>query len=154
MIVSLPAPHPLGWSLARPGDGAAIAELRAAVLRDALEQLDRYDDLRVREYFLSAFMPEHTRVLRTPDGIVGSIALRPAPDGTWIEHFYLHHDLQGSGLGTAVLLAITSTADAAATTLRLNVLQRSQARRLYERHGFAFDREDSTDVYLVRSPRG
>ena len=83
---------------------------------------------------------------------MGSIALRPAPDGTWIEHFYLHHELQGHGLGTSVLKAITEAADAAATTLHLNVLQQSDARRLYERHGFTLDHEDPVDVYLQRPP--
>jgi len=153
VIVHLPAPHPLAWSIASSDDGPAIAELRADVLRAALQRLGRYDDGRVRERFLSAFVPHHTRVLRAREGVVGAIALRPAPEGTWIEHFYLDEGLQGHGLGSAVLQAITSTADATATTLRLNVLQRSDARRLYERHGFTLDHEDSVDVYLHRPPR-
>jgi GNAT superfamily N-acetyltransferase len=32
-----------------------------------------------------------------------SFAVRPEPDGQWIEHFYLAPEYQGHGLGSAVL---------------------------------------------------
>jgi GNAT superfamily N-acetyltransferase len=121
-------------------------------MRESLERLGRYDDRRVRERFLSAFAPEHTYALEADRSVVGSIALRPAPEGTWIEHFYLHPSLQGNGIGSGVLRAITSAADGSAMTLWLDVLQRSEARRLYERHGFELDHEDPVDVYLRRLP--
>lgn len=83
--------------------------------------------MRVRARFLSGFAPEGTQVLRVPDGLVRSLALRPAPDGVWVEHFYLNAALQGCGVGTGVLSAVTGAADATGTTLRLDVLQRSAA---------------------------
>ncbi|WP_432542602.1 GNAT family N-acetyltransferase [Kineococcus sp. SYSU DK002] len=153
MDVTLPAPAPFAWSPARPVDGPRIAELRATVLRPSLERLGRYDEVRVRQWFLSAFAPRTTRVLTGPDGLAGSLTLRPAPDGVWIEHFYLDEAVRGRGLGTGVLRAVTAAADATGTTLRLDVLRGSDARRLYERHGFGLDREDPVDVYLHRPPR-
>lgn len=39
-----------------------------------------------------------------------------------------------------------------AVPFRLNVLQGSPARRLYERHGFVFEHEDPIDVWMVRHP--
>lgn len=48
--------------------------------------------------------------------------------------------------------ALTSAADADAMTLRLNVLQFSDVRRMHEHHGFTLDREDQIDVYLQRPP--
>ena len=39
------------------------------------------------------------------------------------------------------------------TRVRVDVLQGSPARRLYERHGFTFESEDSIDVFMVREPR-
>lgn len=153
MIVTLPPSPSCTWCPARLEDGPVIADLRAVVLRPSLERLARYDDVRVRERFLSGFAPERTQVLRGPSGLVGSLALRPAPDGVWVEHFYLHAALQGRGVGTAVLNAVTGAADATGTTLRLDVLQRSDARRLYERYGFVLEREDAVDVFLVRAPR-
>lgn len=152
MNIRLPAPAALTWRSARVDDGPAIAELRALVLRDSLQRLDRYDGARVRERFLSSFVPDHTRVLQRSPDVVGSIALRPASDGTWVEHFYLHPRLQDQGLGSLLITALTRVADADTMTLRLNVLQLSDARRLYERHGFTLDREDQIDVYLQRWP--
>jgi hypothetical protein len=35
-------------------------------------------------------------------------------------------------------------------TMRLNVLQGSAARRLYERHGFVVETQDPIDVFMVR----
>ena len=150
--VPLPAPGSLKWRSAELGDGPAIAEIRALALRASLERLGRYDEVRVRERFLTAFEPGHTLVLLRSAELVGSIAVRPSADGTWIEHFYLHPAHQGRGLGSLVMSALTSAADIEAITLRLNVLQRSDARRLYERHGFLLDHEDQLDVYLRRPP--
>lgn len=153
LTVLLPAPAALTWRSAEVDDGPAIAEIRALVLRASLERLGRYDDVRVRERFLTAYEPDHTLVLQGSTGPVGSIAVRPSADGTWIEHFYLHPSQQGRGLGSLVMHALTHAADAEAMTLRLNVLQRSDARRLYERHDFVLDHEDQIDVYLQRLPK-
>lgn len=43
-------------------------------------------------------------------------------------------------------------ADADGLVVRLNVLQGSAARRLYERHGFTVETEDPVDVFMVRRP--
>lgn len=64
------------WEPARPDDGPAIAELRADVLRESLERVGRFDPTRARAYFLNAFAPEFTRVLRGPGGVLG-VAPRP-----------------------------------------------------------------------------
>ena len=151
--VDLPSPAGLAWRRARADEGGAIAELRADVLRVALERLGRFDDVLVRRYFLAAFVPGNTQVLEGPQGIVGSVALRASSGATWIEHFYLHSSLQGHGHGTAILRAVTDAADASATTLRLSVLRASDARRLYERQGFRLERHDDVDDYLRRAPR-
>lgn len=90
MNIRLPAPAALTWRSSRVDDGPAIAELRALVLRESLQRLGRYDEVRVRERFLAAFVPDITRVLQRSTDVVGSLALRGTFDGTWIEHFYLH----------------------------------------------------------------
>lgn len=142
------------WSL-RPStdaDAAWIAELRAVVLRDDLQRLGRYDALRVRRRFIDAFLPAQTRVI-VADGIdVGSISMRPDADGVWLEHFYLRPELQGHGIGSAILAAVME--ESAGHRVRLNVLAGSPARRLYERHGFDVDTEDDVDVFMSRSMPG
>lgn len=140
----------MSWML-RPSttaDAAWIAELRADVMRPDLERLERYDPVRVRQRFLDAFDPALTRIIVVDGADAGSIAVRPASDGMWIEHFYLDAAVQGRGIGSAVLAEILA---ATPGPLRLNVLQGSPARRFYERYGFVLDTQDEIDVYLVRA---
>ena len=125
-------------------DAHWIAELRALALRTDLERLGRFDPVRVRQRFLAAFEPALTQVV-----LVSSIAVRPDADSRWIEHFYLAPDLQGRGVGSRVLRRLL-TDHGIRRTFRLNVLQGSRARALYERNGFVVESEDPIDVFMVR----
>lgn len=131
-----------------------MAELRAVVMRPDLERLGRFDPVRVRQRFLDAFEPQLTRVIVVEGVDVGTIAVRPATGAVWIEHFYLAPEWQGRGVGGAVLGATLAEArgDASRAPYRLNVLQGSAARRLYERHGFVVESEDEVDVFMKRLP--
>ncbi|MET3511228.1 GNAT family N-acetyltransferase [Plantibacter flavus] len=142
---------PAAWTL-RPAtidDSTWMVELRAVVMRPDLERLGRYDETRVRQRFLSGYRPEHTSVIEVEGITAGLVALRPEPDERWLEHFYLAPEHQGAGLGTAVLARLLAD-DGDPRPFRLNVLQGSPARRLYERHGFTLEREDEVDVWMVR----
>lgn len=130
-------------------DATWMAELRAVVMRPDLERLERYDPARVRQRFLDAFLPAHTRVIQVGGVDVGLVAVRTGDDGVWIEHFYLDPAHHGRGIGRWALAQILRT-DTAGRPFRLNVLQGSRARRLYERHGFALVSEDPIDVYLMK----
>lgn len=133
-------------------DVEAVAELRAVVLRADLERLGRYDEQRVRQRLRDGFDPAHTWVIEAGGAFVGCVALRPAEDAHWLEHFYLTPHLQGSGIGSGVLRGLLEKCDRDGVLVRLNVLQGSPARRLYERHGFTLESEDPVDVFMVRKP--
>ncbi|MEV4640356.1 GNAT family N-acetyltransferase [Actinoplanes sp. NPDC049548] len=137
---------------AEPADVDVIAELRATVLRADLERLGRFDEHRVRQRLRDSFSPQHTSVILAADAFAGCVTLHPAEDGWWLSHFYLAPGLQGRGLGSAVLRTLLDRTDAHGVPVRLNVLQGSAARRLYERHGFAVEAEDPIDVFMVRQP--
>ncbi|WP_234347439.1 GNAT family N-acetyltransferase [Streptomyces specialis] len=137
---------------AEPADVEAIAELRATVMRPDLERLGRYDEHRVRQRLRDSYLPRHTSVIVADGAFAGSVTVRPGEDGRWLEHFYLAPDLQGRGLGTAVLRTVLARIDAEGVLLRLNVLRGSAARRLYERHGFTVEAQDPVDVFMVRRP--
>ncbi|MFF0227269.1 GNAT family N-acetyltransferase [Streptomyces sp. NPDC004629] len=143
------------WTMrsASVSDIEAAAELRAVVLRTDLERLGRYDARRVRQRLRDAFDPRHTWVIEAGGAFAGCVALRPAADAHWLEHFYLAPHLQGLGIGSGVLRELLERCDRDGLPVRLNVLQGSPARRLYERHGFAAETEDPVDVYMVREPR-
>ncbi|WP_329122966.1 GNAT family N-acetyltransferase [Streptomyces sp. NBC_01465] len=140
------------WELraASAADLETIVELRAVVMRPDLERLGRFDEKRVRQRFRDAYAPEHASVIEVDGEFAGCVALRPDGDGLVLEHFFVDPRLQGQGIGAGVLTALLERADEAGLTVRLNVLQGSAARRLYERHGFALESEDPVDVFMVR----
>jgi GNAT superfamily N-acetyltransferase len=137
---------------ARPADVEAIAELRAVVMRPDLERLGRYDEHRVRQRLRDGFSPQHTSIIMTASTFAGSVTLRPSGNGHWLEHFYLAPALQGRGLGSAVLRSLLSRTDTSGDLVRLNVLQGSPARHLYERHGFTVEAQDEIDIFMLRRP--
>ncbi|MDR7327934.1 MULTISPECIES: GNAT family N-acetyltransferase [Catenuloplanes] len=144
------------WSVraASDADLDALVELRAVVMRPDLERLGRFDERRVRQRLRDGFVAAHTRVIEVGGVPAGCVALRPAPDGYWLEHFYLDPRVQGAGVGTAVLRALLDRADRDGLPVRLTVLRGSAARRLYERHGFVFEKDDPPiDEIMVRPPQ-
>ncbi|MBP2459063.1 GNAT superfamily N-acetyltransferase [Clavibacter michiganensis] len=144
-----PGPVPR-WILrpALPDDATWMAELRAVALRPDLERLGRWDPVRVRRRFLDGWAPTRTSVIRVAGRDAGLIACRDEPDAHWVEHFYLDPALQGQGIGGEVLRDLMARHDDD-RPFRLDVLQGSAARRLYEREGFRVEREDAVDAWLV-----
>ncbi|WP_327696693.1 GNAT family N-acetyltransferase [Streptomyces sp. NBC_00459] len=144
------------WEMrpASASDVEAVAELRAVVMRPDLERLGRYDEQRVRQRFRDGFGAAHTWVIEVGGEFAGCVALRPADNALWLEHFYLDPRLQGAGIGSGILRELLERCDSEGTLVRLNVLQGSPARRLYERHGFTVESEDPVDVFMVRTPAG
>lgn len=136
---------------AAEGDAQWIAELRAIVLRPDLERLGRFDPVRVRQRFLSAFDPAVTQVVLVGGRGAGSIAVRQDAGSLWIEHFYLKADCQGKGIGSRVLQRQLDSGRGG-RPFRLNVLRGSRAQALYERHGFTVESQDAVDVFMVRYP--
>lgn len=126
--------------------------MRAVVMRPDLARLGRYDEHRVRQRLRDGFRPAHTWMIEVGGTTAGCVALRPEKDIYWLEHFYLDPGLQGRGIGSAVLGRLLEQCDHEAATVRLNVLQGSSARRLYERHGFTVESEDEVDIFMVRAP--
>ena len=143
-----------GWVL-RSGvdaDVEQIAELRAAVMRADLERLGRYDEHRVRQRLRDSFSTRDTSVIMVGRELAGCVTVRPVDGGQFLEHFYLAAHHQGRGIGSAVLRTLLERADAQGLTVRLIVVQGSDARRLYEHHGFVMEAEDPIDVHMVRPP--
>ncbi|MEV4974108.1 GNAT family N-acetyltransferase [Streptomyces scopuliridis] len=147
--------RPPAWTLRAAGaaDVEMIAELRATVMRPDLERLGRFDETRVRQRLRESFSARYTSVIVADGVFAGCVTVRPEGDGRWLEHFYLAPEVQGRGLGSAVLRDVLAGTDAEGVPVRLNVLRGSAAQRLYERHGFGVESQDPVDVFMVRRAR-
>ena len=126
-----------------------LVDLRAEVLRADLERLGRYDTHRVRQRMRDSYVPTSTRVIVEDGEEIGCVTVRVEDDARWLEHFYLAPHVHGRGIGSRVLRELLAEEDP--RPFRLNVLQGSPARRLYERYGFTVDSEDEVDVFMTRS---
>ncbi|AJY73990.1 GNAT family N-acetyltransferase [Paenibacillus beijingensis] len=129
-------------------DVETIADLRAIVLRDDLTRLGRFNEVKVRQRFRDAFTPVHTWIIKADSSFIGCIAFKPILDGYLLEHFYIHPDYQGKGIGSQVLEYLLKQDYVIGKRVTLNVLQGSPAQRLYERFGFKVDSEDLIDIYM------
>lgn len=138
------------WSFrpARPDDEAALAALRGDVLNEDLRRHGLFEPARIRHYFAERYRPENTRIILLDGREVGSIAVRHEADGSWLEHFYLHPDAQGRGIGSDVLRHVLAEPHPA--PMRLVALVGSRARALYERHGFVHIGGDAIEDLLER----
>ncbi len=102
----------------------------------------------MRQRLLSRFNPEQSFIIDVDDEPAGLIVVRPEADAQWIEHFLLVARHQGRGIGGQVLRHVLAE-HGDDRPFKLNVLQGSAARRLYERHGFVLEAEDPIDVWMI-----
>lgn len=145
-----------GWSL-RPAtaqDASWMADLKAQAMREDLQRLGYWDRDWARQRFLDSYVPANTSVIVGPGGqVAGCIAVRGEPDAWWIEHFYLHAQTQGRGLGGQVLRHVIAERHDG-RPFRLALDRGSRVRALYERHGFTHhhDHDNGVDQIFQRPP--
>ncbi|MBE1205527.1 GNAT family N-acetyltransferase [Aminobacter carboxidus] len=137
---------------AKASDFERLFDIRLLAMRDSLERIGRFDPERARRRFGDGFRPEHTRLILGGGQLIGCVAFGPHDGAILLEHFYLVPKAQGHGIGAAVLRQLLDEADAAGLAVRLDVLRGSDAKRLYDRHGFVETRSDELDIYMERQP--
>lgn len=143
--------HGADWSLrpATPQDAEWMADLKADAMRADLDRLGFWDRDWARQRFLAVYVPANTRVIVLDEQVAGCIAVRPAPDAWWVEHFYLRSEVQGQGLGGQILRYVLAERRPDPRPFRLALDRGSRVRGLYERHGFAHDHDDDNGVDQV-----
>ena len=134
-----------------PDDFERLLALRTAVMRAHLERVGRYSPDLSRQRFAESFAPAHMRLVLVDGAEAGCVSLRPDGDRLILENFYLAAQVQGRGIGGAVLALLLAEADAAGRPVRLLVLKRSPAARFYERAGFRLVGEEPFDLVYERA---
>lgn len=140
---------------ATESDFESLLALRMVALRESLERLDRFDLERGRHRFRAEFSVQHTRLVLWDGAFAGCVTVTdPDTDGfAWIKTLYLRADLQGQGVGAAVVARILAETDAARIPTRLSVLVGSDANRFWTRQGYVETHRDALDIYYERAPR-
>lgn len=116
---------------ARPGDADAVADLFLAARAAAMPYLpDLHTSEETRAWIREVVLGEHDVRVADVDGAVGGFLALGAET---VEHLYVRPELQGRGIGSALL---DLAKDLRGDGFRLWVFQRNAgARRFYERHG-------------------
>lgn len=137
----------LHYRLATQADAGPLADLRVAAMRDSLIAAGRFDEDRARARLLDGFNPALTICVLRGGDLIGFYVLRPVPDGSRLDHFYLHPDHSGHGCGAQVMARIIAQAGGDIT---LGALKASPVNRFYLRHGFVPTHQDQHDIYYHR----
>lgn len=148
-----PAPSPstaIVYTPVADGDLEALADLRAAAMRDSLECVGRFDPQRARQRLRDGWAPAHTWSIEFEGSRAGFYTLRPVDGGLKLDHLYILPAFQNLGLGGRVMQRIAAQADAARLAVHLGALRDSPSNAFYQRHGYVKTGEDPWDIYYVR----
>jgi GNAT superfamily N-acetyltransferase len=115
----------------RPTDAPEVAEVFLAARAEAMAYLpDLHTEAETRAWIRDVVLPGYEVVVAEVEGRVTGFA---ALDADMLGHLYVHADLQGQGLGSALL---ARAQELRPNGFRLWVFQRNtRARRFYEQRG-------------------
>lgn len=128
-------------------DGRALAELRALSMRESLEEIGRYDPVRVRERFLVNFDPDNTKKIVSEGVLVGFYVVLEKPDHIYLDHMYILPRYQGKKYGSIIMEKVIKLAKERGKPVRLGALKQSRSNQFYLAHGFRKTHEEEYDIY-------
>ncbi len=143
------APH---FEPASADDFESLLQIRLAAMRSSLEQIGRFDPLRVRCRLADSWIPAMTQHIVCEGARVGFYMLRRTDHALVLQHLYLMPAAQGRGLGSAVMRMLIDESNWAGLPLRVTALCGSPANAFYRKHGFVLCSRDEFDVGYVRVP--
>ncbi|HEX8428375.1 GNAT family N-acetyltransferase [Hymenobacter sp.] len=135
--------------LARRLATAADFEVTLAIKKQALgpyiEQVWGWEDEFQRVFHAENFKPDSTTLLLYEEREIGLLEAEEQPDSFFIQSLLIVPELQGKGIGTALLNEFITKASAVNKPVRLDVLQvNKSALKLYQRLGFTI--RDTTEL--------
>ena len=134
-------------------DFEALFDLRIAAMRESLERLGIFNLDHARKRFQGQFDPQYMQHICVDEGDgqgpqrAGLLTVVPYPDGrTKLQHLYLLPAYQNRKIGDWAMQQVQSAARRDGKTVWLEVLNKSDAIRFYERHGFVQTGGDPIDL--------
>ena len=135
-----------------PEDALLLAEIRAVSMRESLEAIGRYDDTRVRRWFLDTYSPRDTVKLMEGDRVIGFYVVRDNVDYLHLDHLYVTPEYQSMGIGRRVVEQVLSVANDKGIPVKLRALKGSRANQFYTRLGFKKTHIEAFDEYYESTP--
>ena len=133
-------------------DFAELADIRVAAMRESLERVGRFDLQKARQRLRDSFLPSSTWFILLGGKRAGFYTARQAPEGIFLDHFYILPEFQNRGVGTIVMKRVIEKAAHCESSLLVGALKGSPSNRFYQRHGFVKTSEGDWDNYYTREP--
>lgn len=133
-------------------DAETLADIRTEAMQPSLEAIGRFHPVRVRERFLSTFIPEDTHLILRGSDLVGFFVIRIRQDHLGLDHLYLKAEAQRLGLGRRVVRHVQCIAEKAEKPIKLMALRHSAANEFYRSLGFALVAEEAFDNHYEWHP--
>jgi GNAT superfamily N-acetyltransferase len=137
---------------ATQADGAFLFDLLKAALGPYVAQTWGWDEDWQRDHFWSRFTPEGAQIVVFHGRDVGVFRVAEDEDAILLSQIFLLPEVQGRGIGTALIRSLLDRAFAQDLPVRLRVLRINPARRLYERLGFVAVGETETHILMRAAP--
>lgn len=139
---------------AKPNYGE-FKTLRKAVMREHVERLGLpWNVWEEDDYHRELFAIKGLRIILYQKRRVGFVGVREEDGAIIIDRFCIEPRHQRKGIGTAVMRKIMDEPLCRGKNIKLDVLRKNPAIKLYERLGFIFLSEDDKLAYLQRRPQG
>jgi ribosomal protein S18 acetylase RimI-like enzyme len=140
-----------GLRPAREEDREPLFALHCATMRDAVARTWGWDEAWQRAHFDARFDPARLSIITVAGRDAGLLVLESRPGEVYVAEIEIAPEMQGRGLGTAVLGTIIAAAAARGACVTLQVLEVNEgARRLYERLGFSVTGTSDHHVQMRR----
>jgi len=134
---------------AAKADKDFLYSLHVATMRDVVAKTWGWDEGWQRWDFERRFKEQHVSIIEAANRDAGGLWLESSPEVLYIADIQVLPELQGRGIGTAVLKGLIADASARGVPVELSVLEANpRARRLYERLGFRVAAEASPFVRM------
>ena len=123
-------------------------------MRERVERLGLpWNEWEEDEYHKEVFGVKGLRVILCKARRVGFIGVREEDGAIIIDQFCIDRRHQNKGIGAAVMQKVFEEPFCQGKTIKLDVLRKNPAIRLYERLGFVFISDDDKLAYFQRRPK-
>ena len=125
-----------------------LRRLHHAAMRGSVEQIWGWDEAEQDKYFRERFDPARLQIFQVDGRNAGVLEVEERPDEIYLADIQISPEMQGRGIGSAVIRDLQRRAAARGVPLALQVNRANRARALYERLGFAMTGEMETHYHM------